>query len=107
MAKRKFHHIGVPTSEKREDSSYVKDGKVYVTDAQSHPYNIEFLYFEQDSPMPEIVKTTAHIAFMVDSVDEELKGKAVVCEPFDANESLRVAFFRDGDALIEVMEQKQ
>ena len=101
-----FHHFGVPTSASLKGADYIKDGGVYVTDAQTHPYHVEFLKFDPDSPMPELIKTTPHIAFMVDSVDQAIEGKDIVCQPFDANPTLRVAFFRDGDALIEVMESK-
>ena len=56
--------------------------------------------------MPDIVKKQAHAAFMVPSIDEALKGQNVLIQPFDATDTLRVAFIKDGDALIELMEIK-
>ena len=105
MIKKEFHHMGVPTSQKMGDESHNEERGIYVTDAESHPYRIEYLRFDPDSNMPEMVRTTPHIAYMVDSLEEALKGQELVCEAFDANESLRVAFFKDGDALIEVMQE--
>ncbi len=102
----KFHHFGVPTDVQSENEIYLEGGRVYITDPESHPYKIEYLRFEPGSPMPEILKTTCHAAFMVDSIEEALAGKEVVMEPFDATETLTVAFFKDGDALIEVMKSK-
>ena len=52
------------------------------------------------------VQNTPHAAFMVDNLDEALQGRQVIVEPFDANTSLRVAFIKDGDAVLELMEAK-
>jgi len=43
---------------------------------------------------------------MVPNLDEALAGQNVIIPPFDANESLRVAFVTDGDAVLELMESK-
>jgi hypothetical protein len=101
-----FHHIGVPTSAKSEEETYIEGGKVFVTDPEASPYRIEFLRFQVDTPMPEILRTQCHAAFMVDSITTAMKGQEVVVEPFDATEELRVAFIKVGDALIELMEKK-
>ena len=75
-----------------------------MTDPDSHPYRVEFLRFESDSPMPEIVMKSPHAAYVVPSISDAMEGCDVVIEPFDATETVRVAFIRDGDALIELME---
>ncbi|MBN1124328.1 MAG: hypothetical protein JXA82_04915 [Sedimentisphaerales bacterium] len=102
----KFHHFGVPTSRKSENETFLEGAGVHITDPDSSPYRIEFLRFESDSCMPEAIQSTPHAAFMVDSLDEAIQGKQVVLEPFDATDTLRVAFIQDGDALIEVMQEK-
>jgi hypothetical protein len=101
-----FHHFGVPTGKKSENETYIEGGKVFVTDPEAHPFRVEFLRFEADSPMPGDVKTKSHAAFMVEDLDAALAGQEVFIEPFDATETLRVAFIKDGDALIELMEMK-
>ena len=101
-----FHHFGVPTNATHENERYIEGGKVYITDAESHPYRVEFLRFEDDSPMPEAVKTNPHAAFMVEDLNQALAGQDILIEPFDATEELRVAFITDGDAVIELMQAK-
>jgi len=102
-----FHHFGVPTQQVSEGEIYIEGAKVHITDPEKHPYRVEFLRFEGGSPMPEIIQNQPHAAFMVDDLEAALAGKKVVCEPFDATETLRVAFIQDGDALIELMESKE
>ena len=105
--KREFHHVGIPTAEKQPEEVYLADAKLYVTDAGKSEHHIEWLRFETGSPMPYILKKTAHIAFTVDNLDEALKGKTILLQPFSPMEGLRVAFIQEGDAPIEYMEFKK
>lgn len=107
MADCEFHHLGVPTKSEREGESYMEDAKLHITDPEAHPYRIEFLRFEEGSPMPEMLQSTPHVAFLVPSIDRAMKGHEVVMEPFEPNDDVRVAFIKDGDALIELMEMQK
>lgn len=106
MAAPVYHHFGVPTNTRQENEIYIDGAKVSLTDAESHPYGVEFLRFDADSPMPEEVKTRAHVGFIVENLCEALEGRNVIVEPFDATEELRVAFITDGDAVLELMEKR-
>ena len=99
-----FHHYGVPTNVKQEGETYIEGAKVFVTDPERHPYRIEFLRFEENSPMHEEIINKPHAAFIVDDLKTALEGKNVIVEPFDATESLRVAFINDNGAVIELMQ---
>lgn len=102
-----FHHFGVPTQTKQPDETYIAGGKVFVTDPERHPYRVEFVRFECDSPMPQAVQSRAHAAFIVSNLEAALQGQNVIIPPFDATPTLRVAFILDGDAVIELMEEKR
>ena len=106
MAGAKFHHFGVPTTQQAGKEEYLEGAKVYITNADEHPFHIEFLRFDKDSPMHPDVQNTPHAGVMVDSRDEASQGRTVIVEPFDANPSLRVAFIKDGDAVLELMEAR-
>ena len=101
-----FHHVGVPTKLTGQQETFIEGGKVFVTDPDESPYRIEFLRFQDDSPMPEILRTQCHAAYLVPSLKAALTGQEVVVEPFDATDELRVAFITVGDALIELMETR-
>jgi len=47
-----------------------------------------------------------HAAFIVPSLDAALEGQNVIVPPFDATDTLRCAFIKDGDAVIELMERR-
>ena len=100
-----FHHIGVPADRVDKGATYIEGGKVYATSPDDHPYRIEFLKFDADSPMHELVRTRTHVAFMVDDLDAAIEGQNVIVEPFEATNTLRVAFITDGNAVLELMEE--
>ena len=102
---REFHHVGVPTTQKHDNEAYLPDGKVYITPVEDSPYAIEWLRFEPDSPMPEQLKTTTHLAFKVDDIQAEMEGKEVLLEPFKPMESLTVAFIMHEGVPVELMQE--
>lgn len=106
MAEAKFHHFGVPTQAKGKDEVYIAGAGVYVTNPDAHPYRIEFLRFDANSPMHKAIQTQSHAAFVVEDLNAALKGQNVIVEPFDATDTLRVAFIMDGDAVLELMEMR-
>jgi len=82
-----YHHVGIPTETVHEEESYLEAFKMYVTSFDSNPYGVEWLRFDPDSQLPELVKTVPHVAFIVDDLEEALRGKEVLIEgqvPFAA-----------------------
>ena len=102
---KEFSHIGIPTSIAREGETYLEGGGVYITDFNSHPNKIEWLRFDDSSPLPEVLKTVAHVAFEVDDLDAALAGNDVLIEPFEPFEGLKVAFILDDGAPVEFMQK--
>lgn len=100
----RFHHTGVITDQKQAGEVYVEATKVWVTNPDKHPYRIEFLRFEPDSPVVSPVRDRCHTAYAVDDLDAAIFGKRVVLGPFEALDGLRVVFIEDSGAVIEYME---
>jgi hypothetical protein len=101
----RFDHIGVPTSERKEGESWVEATRVWVTSPRAHPYNVEWLRYEPDSPVQGPLRTDPHIAYRVDDVQAAVKGHSVVAEPFDVGDGfLQVAFVQVDGALVEFMQ---
>ncbi len=46
-----FDHIGIVTTEKKADEIFVAATRVWVTDFRTHPFHVEWLRFEPDSPV--------------------------------------------------------
>jgi hypothetical protein len=101
---RKYHHIGIPTTTKRKNETYLQEYRVHISGYDTSPYGVEWMRFEPDCPLPEIVKTVPHVAFVVDDLENEIKGRDVIVEPNSPSEGIRVAFIVDNEAPIEFLE---
>lgn len=101
---REFHHVGLPTDQKQEGETYVPETKVWVTDPLKHPYRVEYLRYEPDSPVIGPLRERPHFAFRTDDLASELAEKEVILGPFQPMEGLQVAFIVQDGAVFEFME---
>ena len=101
---RRFHHIGLPTDQVQPNETYVPDTKVYVTSPDAHPYKVEFLRYEADSPVKGPLRDLPHMAFETDSLAREIKGQKVILGPFEPMPGLKVAFIVKDGAVYEFMQ---
>ena len=102
--KYKYHHIGIPTTKPIEGEKYLKDYKVYHYGFENSEFGIEWMRYEKDCDLPEIVKTLPHIAFEVDDIYEAIKGRKVIIQPNSPSEGNVVAFIEENGAPIEFIQ---
>jgi hypothetical protein len=101
----RFDHVGIVTEDRHSGESWVEATRVWVTSPRDHPYNVEFLRFEPDSPVTGSLRTQPHVAYRVDDVQAAVQGHNVLLEPFDVGDGfLRVAFVDVDGAVIEFMQ---
>ncbi len=100
-----FDHIGMITEKKKDDEDGVESTRVWVTNPKKHPFSVEWLRWEPDSPIKGPVRTESHIAFKVKSLTEASKGLKVLLKPFEVGGFLRVGFYESEDgSVVELME---
>ena len=99
-----YHHLGIPTEEKRADETYIEELGMHVSGFQISPFGVEWMRFEPNSPIPELVQTTPHLAFVVDDLEAELQGHEILLAPKSPSDGLTVAMIVDDGAPIELME---
>jgi len=103
----RFDHVGLVTEEQKEGESWVEATRVWVTSPRAHPYNVEWLRFQPDSPITGPLRTDPHVAYRVDDVRSAIDGHEVLAEPFHPAPDpsfLSVAFVLIDGAVIEFME---
>ena len=100
-----FSHVGVITDQPKKDEIFVEATRVWITNFAKHPFHVEWLRFEPDSPVSGPVRNQPHVAYRVDSIEEASQGMKVLLEPFRPLENMRVGFYESSDgAVIELME---
>jgi hypothetical protein len=103
---RRYHHIGIPTAMPRDGEQFLEEYGMYVSGYEQSDYGIEWMRFEPDSPLPELVKTEPHVAFEVDDLRAELAGKEVLIAPNSPSPGVTVAFIVENGAPIEFLQQE-
>jgi hypothetical protein len=102
----KYHHLGIPTNRIMPGEKYLPQFKLYVSGFSTSPFGVEWMRFEDDSPINPLIKTISHIAFTVDDLEKELRtrGLKIITEPNQPAEGITVAMIEHNGAPIELIE---
>ena len=104
-----FDHVGIVTTEKKPGEVFVEATRVWITNLAEHPYRVEWLRFEPDSPVTGPLREMPHIGWRVESVEaihEAAKGLKVLLEPFDAGFAVAGFYQTPDGAVIEFVTYK-
>jgi hypothetical protein len=102
----RYHHLGIPTNKAIKGEIYLQQFKLYVSGFDTSPYGIEWMRYEPDSPMDDLIKSVPHIAFEVDDLESELRKHdlKILTPPNSPGEGIRVAMILHNGAPIELIE---
>jgi len=102
----RYHHLGVPTNIIMPNEIYLPQFKLYVSGFSTSPFGIEWMRFDADSPVSNLIQTVPHMAFEVDDIDHELSAHdlKVLTEPNSHTKGIRVAMIEHNGAPIELIE---
>lgn len=101
-----FDHIGIVTDERHDGERFVPATRAWVTDFTKHPYRIEWLRFEPDSPVRGPVRERPHVAFRVDDIEAAAAGLTTLLAPFDAGPRIVGFYGTDDGAVVEFVKYK-
>ncbi|MCU8076891.1 MULTISPECIES: VOC family protein [unclassified Shewanella] len=99
-----FHHVGIPITERLPDKTYNAGLKMHATGYFESPYAMEWMEFDKDSPLPEIIRTQPHIGYVVEDLQKAIKGRKVILEPTSPCNGVTVAFVLEGRDLVEFLQ---
>jgi hypothetical protein len=100
----RYHHLGIPHTEPRPGERHLADLGVHVSGFDTSPCGIEWMRFDPECPVPDLVKTVPHLAFAVDDLEAALEGQEILIAPTSPSDGVRVAFVVQDGAPIELLE---
>src|SRR6056297_1776390 len=102
----KYHHLGIPTDMKMPNERYLPHLKFYVSGFSTSPFGIEWMRFDDDCPISDLIKSVPHIAFEVDNIDKELHEHdfEIISEPGVPSKGVRAAMIKHNGTPIELIE---
>jgi hypothetical protein len=98
-----FDHVGITTTVPQPDENWVEQSRVWVTNPRNHPEHIEFLRYEHDTTVPEIVRANPHIAYRVAALEPHIAGQDILIPPFVVGDFLEVVFIWKYNTVFEYM----
>ncbi|HXX41228.1 MAG TPA: hypothetical protein VEI58_03065 [Chthoniobacterales bacterium] len=100
----RYHHLGIPTSVPHPEERHLKHLKVFVRGFEASPFGIEWMRFEPDCEIHELIKQVPHVAFEVDDIEEAIAGFNVIYPISSPSEGVRSAMIVHDGAPIELIE---
>lgn len=77
---------------------------MHVSGFESSVFGVEWMRFDPDSPLPDLVKAVPHVAFAVDDLEAAIAGQEILIPPNSPSPGVRVAFIVENGAPIEFLE---
>lgn len=100
----KYHHIGIPTDEELVGMEHIRHLRIHATDHESNPFGIQWMTYDRDCVLPELVRKVAHVAFEVEDLQAAIKGRKVIIEPNSPSPGVLVAFIEEAGAPVELLQ---
>jgi len=102
-----YHHVGIPTQEIVPGMIHIRHLNIWATDHESNPFYIQWMKYDEDCTLPELVRTVTHVAFEVDDLEEALKGKKVIVQPNSPSPGVLVAMIEEAGAPVELLQYEK
>jgi hypothetical protein len=100
----KYHHIGIPTRVKKKGMIHIEHLHIYATDHESNEFGIQWMLYEEECRIPELVRNSVHVAFEVDDLEKAIKGKKVIIKPNSPSPGVIVALIEEAGVPVEFLQ---
>ncbi len=100
----RYHHLGIPTVSPRPNEKHLPEYGMFVSGFETSAFGIEWMRFEESSPLPEIIRTVPHIAFVVENLETALAGREILFDISAPSGGVRTAMILESGAPVELME---
>jgi hypothetical protein len=102
----KYHHLGIPTDVCMPGEIYLPQYKVFVSGFRTSPFGIEWMRYEERSPVHELVRSVPHPAFEVKDLENEIRihDLKVITSSDSPSCGVRVVMIEHNGAPVELIE---
>lgn len=104
MNTKRYHHLGLVATRPMENEYLIENWHISFTPYDQSEFHVQWCRYHEGCPLPDLIKTVPHVAFIVDNLEEAIKGKNLIYGPFSPMKNWRVAFVEECGAPIELIE---
>jgi hypothetical protein len=86
--------------------TYITEFKVFVSGFNLSPFGIEWMRYEEESPVHELIRSVPHLAFEVSDLEHEINihDLNVITRSNSPSDGVRVAMIEHNGAPVELIE---
>jgi hypothetical protein len=88
----------------RSLETHLKHLKLFVVSHQKREFGVEWMRFEADATVPDLVRRVPHVAFEVSDLSSEFAGREILIPSNSPSDGVRVALIVENGAPIELLE---
>lgn len=99
-----FHHMGIPTTERRAGERYSELFGMYTSDSACQVARVQWHRFDPDSSLHPLIRTIPHLAFKVSDLQRAISGRESLLGPYEPVPGFLVAVIEDGGQPIELIQ---
>jgi hypothetical protein len=86
-----YHHICIPTSVARHGEVHNPEYRLFSSGYFDSIHGLEWMRFESECPLPELIRTVPHIGFVVQDMETALADKEVLLGPLSPTSGVTTA----------------
>lgn len=101
-----FDHLSIPTNEHRAGEVRDRELGGFIGGDLGSPYRVRWCRYADDSPLPKIIRSIPHVAFVVADLEKWLAEFPILVEPLARDDGVRSAFVADNGIPIRLMESR-
>src|SRR4030042_5622700 len=91
----RFHHLGIPTNTPRPGEKHLPEFGFFHSGFETSPFGIEWMRFEETCPLPELIRTVPHLAFVVEDLEAALQGRELLFQIASPSSGVRTVMIVD------------
>jgi cation diffusion facilitator family transporter len=102
----RYHHLGIPTDSPVPGEEHLPHLKIHVSGFSTSPFGVEWMRFDDDCQIHEIIKCVPHIAFEVPDLDRAMEEHPfeLLSPPSVPSSGVRAAMILHNGAPVELIE---
>ena len=100
----RYHHLGIPTSVSDPRERHLKHLKIFVRGFETSPFGVEWIRFEPDCEIHELIRQVPHVAFEVNDIEQAIDGFELIYPISSPSRGVRSAMILHDGAPIELIQ---
>ncbi len=99
-----FHHLGIPTTEKKPGEYYSSKFDLWSADVEDSQINAQFHRFGPNTSLHPLMAQYPHVGFKVNDIEKAIDGEEVIMDIYEPIPGYKAAMINDAGIPVEFVQ---